>query len=115
MRKPGTDPENVRMTDVLCDFCRREWTDDLPVIEGHQGSIVCGNCLTVAYTQVVLTAQDTGALGYTCTMCLEQRPEPAWQSPLHPESHICKRCINLAAGALAKDKTTGWTRPRQKA
>ena len=32
MRKPGTDPENVQMTDVLCDFCRRQWTEDVAMI-----------------------------------------------------------------------------------
>jgi hypothetical protein len=111
MRKPGTDPENVQMSDVLCDFCRAEWTEERPFIEGHQGSIVCGQCLTVAYTQTVLGDVSTGPPGYTCTMCLEQRDDPAWQSPAHAEAIICKRCIKLAAGALSKDKESGWTRP----
>lgn len=111
MRKPGTDPNNVQMSDVLCDFCRTEWTEELPLIEGHHGSIVCGKCLTVAYTQVVLHTQSTGQPGYTCTMCLEQRPDISWESPMYPEAVICKRCINLAAGALSKDKESGWTRP----
>jgi hypothetical protein len=111
MRKPGTDPDNVQMSDVLCDFCRAEWTEERPLIEGHQGSIVCGPCLTVAYKQVVLAESDTGPTGYTCTMCLEQREDPAWQSPAYPEAVICRRCIKLAAGALSKDKESGWTRP----
>jgi hypothetical protein len=111
MRKPGTDPDNVQMNDVLCDFCHREWTDDMPVIEGHQGSIICGNCLTVAYRSVVLAGESSAPGGYTCTMCLERRADPAWQSPACPEAVTCKRCIKLAAGTLEKDKDWDWKRP----
>jgi len=111
MRKPGTDEDNVQMSDVLCDFCHAEWTEDVPVIEGHQGSIICGKCLTVAFTQVVLHAADTGRPGYKCVMCLEHREDVAWESPVYPEATICKRCINLAAGSMSKDPDTGWKRP----
>jgi hypothetical protein len=111
MRKPGTDPDNVQMSDVLCDFCHREWTDDLPVMEGHQGSIICGRCLSVSYSDVVLEGHNTAPEGYTCTMCLEQRKDPAWSSPAYPEAVVCKRCIKLAAGTLEKDKDWGWERP----
>lgn len=111
MRKPGTNPDNVQMSDVLCDFCHAEWVEELPLIEGHQGSIVCGKCLTVAYTQVVIGALSSARAGYKCTMCLEERPDIGWESPVYPEATICKRCINLAAGALSKDKESGWTRP----
>jgi hypothetical protein len=113
MRKPGTDPENVQMSDVICDFCHAEWTEQSPFIEGHQGSIVCGNCLTVAYTDVVLLGNNTGPAGYQCVMCLENRPDPAWRSPMQPEAVICKRCINLAAGTLSKDKDYAWKRPER--
>jgi len=102
MRKPGTDPNNVEMSDVLCDFCHAEWVEEVPVIEGHQGSIICGKCLTVAFTSVVLNGENTGKPGYKCPMCLEERPDIAWESPLHPEATICKRCIN---------KESGWKRP----
>src|SRR6476660_5354210 len=102
MRKPGTDPENVQMSDVLCDFCRREWTDDLPVIEGHQGSIICGHCVAAAYRAILLEKKATAPAGSTCTMCLEPRTDPSWASPTHPEAVACKRCINQAAAALSK-------------
>ena len=69
MRQPGTDPDNVQMSDVLCDFCRREWTEDVPMIEGHQGSCICGRCLTLAYTDIVLTGTPP-SYGYRCPMCL---------------------------------------------
>lgn len=111
MRKPGTDPANVQMSDVLCDFCRREWTDDLPVIEGHQGSIFCGHCIATAYRSVILNKESTAAPGYTCTMCLENRPDPGWSSPAYPGASVCRRCINQAAAVLSKDKDHDWSKP----
>jgi hypothetical protein len=111
MRKPGTDEENVQMSDVLCDFCHSEWTEDMPLIEGHHGSCVCGRCLTVAYAEVVLHDANSGPSGYKCTLCLEERADPAWQSPAYPEAVICRRCIKLAAGALHKDKDFNWRKP----
>jgi hypothetical protein len=120
MRKPGTDENNVQMSDVLCDFCNREWTADVPMIEGHQGSCVCGRCLRLAYADVVAGGNNTAPEAYTCPMCLEtdadraalNRPgEPGWQSPVHPEAVICRRCIKLAAGSLEKDQDFDWKRP----
>jgi len=111
MRKPTTNPDNVQMSDVLCDFCHREWTHDLPVIEGHERSIVCGPCLTIAYRLVMLGKSGNAPEGYKCVMCLEKRPDQAWQSPAYPEACICKRCINQAAATLSKDKDYGWQKP----
>lgn len=111
MHKPGTNPDRVQMSDVLCDFCHREWTDDLPVIEGHQGSIVCGHCLSTAYRTVMLSKMNAAPEGSKCTMCLEHRSELAWQSPAYPEAVICKRCINQAAAVLSKDADYGWRKP----
>ncbi|QOJ17635.1 MAG: hypothetical protein HRU76_08585 [Phycisphaeraceae bacterium] len=120
MRRPGTDPDNVRMEDVLCDFCHRQWSADLPLIEGHQGSCLCGRCLSVAYAEVVLRNIGSAPAGYHCTMCLEsgfdrealgRADEPGWQSPAHPDACICRRCIELAAKALEKDPDFTWRRP----
>ena len=120
MRKPGTDENDVQMSDVLCDFCRSEWTDDVPLIEGHQGSCICGKCLTIAYTEVVRNDVNSAPPEYKCPMCLEETvdrkalergDEPGWQSPAYPEAVICRRCIKLAAGALHKDKDYAWTKP----
>jgi hypothetical protein len=44
-------------------------------------------------------------------MCLEQRNDRAWQSPRFPEAVVCERCLNLAAGALEKDRDWAWQRP----
>lgn len=120
MRNPGTDQSNVQMSDVLCDFCHRKWTEDIPMIEGHRGSCICGRCLTIAYTDVVLNGVDSSPAQYTCPMCLESETdraeldradEPGWQSPMHEEAVICRRCIKLAAGALHKSSDFDWTKP----
>jgi len=122
MRKQGIDPNNVQMTDVLCDFCHRQWTDDEPMIEGHHGSCLCGRCLTVAYTEVILNASSTAPAEYKCPMCLEEAGdrealeragEGGWQSPLHDDAVICKRCIELAARSLDKDRAWEWAAPRK--
>jgi len=111
MQRLGVNPEDVKMSDILCDFCRAEWVDALPMVEGHKGSTICGGCLTEAYLALMSRGEDAVERGYTCVMCLEQRPDPAWRSPAHAEAVICKRCINQSAGVLSKDKESGWTRP----
>ncbi len=121
MHKPGTNPDNVQMSDVLCDFCRAEWTEELPMVEGHQGHTVCGKCLRVAYMATVGEGGvgspaappqgDHAPAGYTCAMCLEQRDDPAWQSPAYPEAVICRRCVKMSAGVLERDPDYGWKRP----
>ncbi len=120
MRKPDTDPDNVQMSDVLCDFCHRQWIEDVPMIEGHHGSCICGNCLTVAYTAVVLHGESSAPADFKCTMCLETNADReaeersdhvGWQSPMHEEAVICRRCIKLAAGALHKDADSSWRKP----
>lgn len=120
MRKPGTDESNVQMSDVLCDFCHRQWTRDIPMVEGHHGSCICGKCLTVAYTEVVVYERSAAPPDFKCTLCLEDaddraamnRPsEAGWQSPLHPEAAVCRRCLKQSAGVLHKDPDTDWTKP----
>ncbi len=121
MRKPGTDEHNVQMSDVLCDLCRREWTEDVPMVEGHHGSCICGRCVTVAYAEVVLHGAHRARIGYECPMCLEgdgdreatdRGGEPGWPGP--SEAVICRRCIELAARSLEKDRDSGWKRPEKK-
>jgi hypothetical protein len=123
MRRPGTDENNVRMADVVCDFCHREWTEAMPMIEGHQGSCICGNCLKLAYRELVLQGTDPSPEGdWKCPMCLEadadraamdRADEPGWPSPLHPEVVVCRRCIAMAAGVLHKDPDYDWTMPTE--
>lgn len=120
MRKPGTDESNVQMSDVLCDYCHREWTEAIPMVEGHQGGCICGNCLTIAYSEIVLGDAGGAPTDYKCRMCLEtaearhalkRDDEPGWQSPMHEDAFICRRCIKLAAGALHKNADFAWQKP----
>ncbi|MCZ6835043.1 MAG: hypothetical protein O7G85_04645, partial [Planctomycetota bacterium] len=88
MRKPGTNEDNVQMTDVICDFCHREWNEAIPMLEGHQGSCLCGNCLKIAYTELVLNKHvPEHEDDWKCPMCLESSEdrraidrgdEPGW-------------------------------------
>ena len=41
-------------------------------------------------------------------MCLEERSDPAWRSPLHEEASICRRCIKLGGRAFRKDGQAAW-------
>ena len=111
MHKPGTDPLDVQMTDVLCDYCHREWSETIQMIEGHHGSCVCGRCLSTAYAAVVHGGIDDGQGAFKCRMCLEERSDTSWASPIDPEALVCLRCIKLAARALEKDPESGWRRP----
>ena len=119
MFKPGTDENNVQMSDVLCDFCHREWTEDMPFIEGHRGRTICGNCLALGYAEAVNGKRGTAPSGYTCTMCreneddravLDRTGERGWQSEIH-EAAICLRCIERAAGTLHNDPDYDWRKP----
>jgi hypothetical protein len=94
-----------------CDFCRRAWAEDRPMVEGHQGSLICSSCLSTAYTDVVLADGGTQLAGGMCTLCLEQRDDPQWQSPLFEEARICRRCIKQSAGTLEHDPDHAWKRP----
>jgi hypothetical protein len=113
MQRPGADPDHMQMSDFLCDFCGQEWTDARPMVEGHQGHAVCGDCLTMAFRALVLKAGGEPALpGQPCIMCLETRQEPHWAPDARPDARICIRCTRQSAAVLAKDKEMGWERPR---
>ena len=109
MRREGTNPDDVQPEDVLCDFCHKAaWADDAPCVEGHHGSIICGDCLTHAFAAL---AQGGAGSSEPCTMCLEVRDEYAWHGT-QTEAHICRRCIKQAAGALHKSTDWDWSKPK---
>ena len=70
MQRQGADPQNMEITDFICDFSRKPWDGQFPLVEGHRGSLISGDCLTLAYRFVVLEEQTALEPGYTCTMCL---------------------------------------------
>ena len=115
MRRPGCDPENVVMSDVMCDFCTREWSDALPMVEGHQGSCICGDCLATAYRALVISPDAAvGTDAVTCSLCLERRDDPTWAStPADGAApRACRRCVKQSAAVLQKDPELGWRKPQ---
>ena len=114
MFRPGTDERDVRYEDVLCDFCGRAWDPDdpaRPFIEGHHGSHLCGECLSIAYVAIVHEGRNDRAPGQTCTMCLEEREDETHRSEVRPAATICRRCVKQSATALEKDPDSRWRRP----
>ncbi len=111
MHRDGLDEDNVQPEDILCDFCgNTAWANDTPCVEGHQGSIVCGNCLLVAYTELVLTCTGTTSKD-KCRMCLEHREDPVWLGAIEPIAPICLRCTKQASSVLHKSKEWDWLKP----
>ena len=99
------------MADVLCDFCLQPWTDARPMVEGHRGSCICGDCLRAAYVLLVLRSAGQDAEGATCTLCLENRTERSWKHPENAGATACLRCVRQSAAVLQKDPDLGWKRP----
>jgi hypothetical protein len=99
---------------IACDFCGTDWDEVLPMIEGHQGSVICLPCLDKALAQ-----QSGGEHDVKCSMCLREvsAARPHW-SPTppppqgNPQAVICDDCINQAARAFDKDPDVDWKRPR---
>jgi len=115
MHRPGSDPLDMQPEDFLCDFCGAHWREDLPMVEGHHGSLVCGGCLTGAFRATWLTGGEpaTRVEGETCRMCLERRDEPHWRGD--SGGLACRRCVKMAAVMLERDADRSeegrWRRP----
>jgi hypothetical protein len=111
MQREGIDKENVEPEDILCDFCESAaWAAGEPCVEGHQGSIICGDCLKLAYEKLILSESDEQS-SQKCRMCLEDRDEPSWLSKVDPSATICFRCMKQAAAVLQKSKHWDWVKP----
>jgi hypothetical protein len=95
----------------ICDFCASHFDDDRPMVEGHKGALICAPCLTIAYDHVVNKGLGTELAKAFCTLCLEHRDQPQWQSPTRPQANACLRCIKQAASVLAADPDFNWSKP----
>lgn len=112
MHRPGADPMDMQVSDFLCDFCHRVWDGAFPMVEGHQGALICDRCLEAAFRELVLARSSSAPQPYTCTLCLEERTQAGWSSPMIEEKCACLRCINQAAVRLERDEDWEWTRPQ---
>jgi hypothetical protein len=95
-----------------CDFCRNAWAEDRQMVEGHRGSLICSQCLSMAYRVVLL--QKSGVTvpeAVTCTLCIQHQESQHWQSPAYETAYACQRCINQSARILQKDPEAGWKIP----
>lgn len=86
------------------------------MVEGHEGSLVCGECLASAYRACLIekrsaTPAEQAEVGAPCIMCLEDRKDRTWKSPVFAAAIICERCIRQAATALEHDGESGWKKP----
>lgn len=112
MHRPGADPDNMSAEDFICDFCRRCWAQDRPMIEGHRGSLICGLCLAAAHTEVVLNGGGVRLPeGETCVLCLAPKDEPHWRGRAEARPPACKTCIKRSGAMLEKDPDNNWKRP----
>jgi hypothetical protein len=111
MHRDGSNPGGMQPADFICDFCLAAWDGSFPMVEGHRGSLICGRCLSVAYTDMVLGDAPEQGPEQTCVMCLEAKAEGMWQSPLREEAHVCRTCVNRSAGRLHKDPDWTWRKP----
>ncbi len=111
MQRDGIDKENVQLEDILCDFCAvAAWAAGEPCVEGHKGSIICGDCLRQAY-ELLVHGESTTQSSQKCRMCLEDRDEPSWTSEIDPTATICFRCMKQASAVLQKSKHWDWVKP----
>ncbi|MDP7008506.1 MAG: hypothetical protein QGI78_02940 [Phycisphaerales bacterium] len=111
MHRADTNVNDVQLEDILCDFCGdTAWANGTPCVEGHRGSVVCGDCLSKAYRRVVLVG-NTELQNTTCTMCIERRDQSLWKGSFGEGANICLRCIKQSATVLEKSEHWDWERP----
>lgn len=81
------------------------------MVEGHQGSCICGECLSAAYRALVLEGRGVEDPSLRCVLCLETRKEPGWHGAVRAAVAVCRRCVKQSAAVLAKDADLGWKKP----
>lgn len=91
--KTGTDY-------FVCDFCLRSWREDLQMVEGHRGSLICSECLARALAEIEERPVPRERVTI-CAMCQEHREEPYWMNEAS-DALICVRCAVKSAGVLEK-------------
>lgn len=99
---------------ISCDFTGIDWDERLPMIEGHQGSVLSLEALARAIDEAVPAVDK-----FRCTMCRrfyepEEKswchPDPPFPETANPQAVICWDCIRQADRAFARDPDTSWER-----
>lgn len=100
---------------VSCDFCKRDWDGQEPMIEGHHGSVICLPCLERALAERGVQA---GAVGegiegeFECTLCLRPHKRATvahWPVEAKAgEAVVCQGCVELSAKTFSKSPLTDW-------
>ena len=81
------------------------------MVEGHRGSLICGECLRAAFTVLVLESGGEAApADQVCALCLSSPETNVWRRE-PGASPACRRCVNQSARILAKDAESGWALP----
>jgi hypothetical protein len=127
-----TDPDGIVL---MCDFCRRDWDGQEPMIEGHAGSIICLPCLQLALNNRVADKvfgnngpyPDDEGTKFQCTLCLKFNIPSSVEHWSHPGQSpteemiktgsaplICRDCIFQSAGTFSKSPLTDWEFERAK-
>ncbi len=93
---------------ISCDFCGTDWDEVRPMIEGHQGSVICLQCLRYALEQ-----SEPAPEAFHCVVCLVDKdagtrcwthPAPKPSPGLNSGAVICWDCVRLGAKTFHKDK-----------
>lgn len=114
MHRAGSDPANMTAEDFLCDFCLNHWAEDRPMVEGHRGGLICGECLTSAYRLLILQHGGTRVEPHVnCVLCLLHRDVEHWVSPRDSGVVLCRQCLELGIRTFERDPESGWTRPSE--
>ncbi len=97
---------------IACDFTGIDWDQEMPMIEGHGGSVLSLSALAQAIEEA--TPLQEGAV---CTLCLRTLAPAtrAWAHPqppatANPEAVACWDCLQQADRTFARDPDTDWER-----
>jgi hypothetical protein len=113
MHRAGCDPEAMVAEDFLCDFCLRHWRPDLSMVEGHRGSLICAECLTLAYRTVFVDDAGIAVPQYaSCALChMHRNTEHLQSAQVDGSPIVCRPCIESSAKMLERDPSAQWSRP----
>ncbi len=97
---------------IACDFTGIDWDEQIPMIEGHRGSVLSLQALAMA-----VEGAGEAAENFECVMCKRayEAGEKSWRHPDPPENAnphavICWDCIQQADRGFARDPDTPWER-----